>query len=63
MKLHCPNCLMEMTKATAARNLFTCEPCREIIQFFGDQAALREADLRFVWPVRREPAPHTAHAV
>ena len=35
MKPHCPNCLKEMTKASASRNLFNCEPCREIIQFFG----------------------------
>ena len=34
MKPHCPNCLKEMTKASASRNLFNCEPCREIIQFF-----------------------------
>lgn len=30
----CPNCLNEMSKAAASRNMFNCEPCREIIQFF-----------------------------
>ena len=30
----CPNCLNEMSKTTSSRNMFRCEPCREIIQFF-----------------------------
>jgi hypothetical protein len=30
----CPGCLNEMSKAAASRNMFNCEPCREIIQFF-----------------------------
>lgn len=30
----CPGCLIEMSKAAASRNMFKCEPCREIIQFF-----------------------------
>jgi tRNA(Ile2) C34 agmatinyltransferase TiaS len=34
----CPNCLNEMTKAASSRNLFNCEPCREIIQFFDFRA-------------------------
>lgn len=34
----CPNCLNEMSKAAASRNLFNCEPCREIIQFFDFRA-------------------------
>lgn len=30
----CPSCLKEMSKAASSRNMFRCEPCREIIQFF-----------------------------
>jgi tRNA(Ile2) C34 agmatinyltransferase TiaS len=30
----CPSCLNEMSKTTSSRNMFRCEPCREIIQFF-----------------------------
>ncbi|MBR1192506.1 hypothetical protein JQ609_17610 [Bradyrhizobium sp. AUGA SZCCT0169] len=30
----CPNCLNEMSKSASSRNMFRCEPCREIIQFF-----------------------------
>ena len=30
----CPSCLNEMSKIVSARNMFRCEPCREIIQFF-----------------------------
>jgi ribosomal protein S27E len=63
MKPHCPNCRKEMTTATAARNLFTCEPCREIIQFFGGKAELREADRRFYRSVGIEPAHRTSYAV
>ena len=38
MKPHCPNCLKEMTKASASRNLFNCEPCREISPCVGGRA-------------------------
>lgn len=31
----CPSCSNEMSKVTSSRNMFRCEPCREIIQFFG----------------------------
>jgi len=30
----CPSCLTAMTKTMSSRNMFRCEPCREIIQFF-----------------------------
>jgi tRNA(Ile2) C34 agmatinyltransferase TiaS len=30
----CPGCLNEMSKMASSRNMFRCEPCREIIQFF-----------------------------
>jgi tRNA(Ile2) C34 agmatinyltransferase TiaS len=30
----CPSCLNEMSKTASSRNMFRCEPCREIIQFF-----------------------------
>lgn len=30
----CPSCLNEMSKSNSSRNMFRCEPCREIIQFF-----------------------------
>jgi hypothetical protein len=30
----CPSCLNEMSKMASSRNMFHCEPCREIIQFF-----------------------------
>ena len=43
MKPHCPNCLKEMTKASASRNLFNCEPCREIIQYLRRQRGSRRA--------------------
>jgi hypothetical protein len=42
----CPNCLNEMSKAAASRNLFNCEPCREIIQFFGVRADRDSAEWR-----------------
>ena len=35
MHPHCPSCLNEMSKTASSRNMFRCEPCREIIQFFG----------------------------
>jgi tRNA(Ile2) C34 agmatinyltransferase TiaS len=35
MKPLCPRCRNEMSKAAKTRNMFNCEPCREIIQFFG----------------------------
>ena len=62
MKPHCPNCLKEMTKASASRNLFNCEPCREIIQFFGGHADHGDAGPHFSWPIRRKRVAHTAHA-
>ena len=62
MKPHCPNCLKEMTKASASRNLFNCEPCREIIQFFGGSADHGEPGPQFSWPIRRKRVAHTAHA-
>lgn len=34
MNPHCPSCLNEMSKTASSRNMFRCEPCREIIQFF-----------------------------
>jgi len=30
----CPNCSNEMSETASSRNMFRCEPCREIIQFF-----------------------------
>ena len=30
----CPSCSNEMSKTNSSRNMFRCEPCREIIQFF-----------------------------
>ena len=30
----CPSCLKEMPQTASSRNMFRCEPCREIIQFF-----------------------------
>ena len=60
MKPHCPNCLKEMTKASASRNLFNCEPCREIIQYFGGGADHGEPGPQFCWPIRRKRSVHTA---
>ncbi|MBR0715234.1 hypothetical protein [Bradyrhizobium liaoningense] len=60
MKPYCPNCLREMSKAAFSRNLFNCEPCREIIQFFGDSADHGDAGPHFAWPIRRKSAGHTA---
>jgi hypothetical protein len=54
MTPHCPNCLQEMTKAAASRNLFRCEPCREIIQYFGGSADQGEPAPQFTWPIRRK---------
>ncbi|WP_245333954.1 hypothetical protein, partial [Bradyrhizobium guangdongense] len=62
MKPHCPNCLTEMTKASASRNLFSCEPCREIIQCFGGSADHGEPGPQFSWPIRRKRAAQSAHA-
>ncbi len=62
MKPHCPNCLKEMTKANASRNLYNCEPCREIIQFFGGHSAHTESGPHFSWPIRRKRVSHSAHA-
>jgi tRNA(Ile2) C34 agmatinyltransferase TiaS len=30
----CPSCSNEMSKTASSPNMFRCEPCREIIQFF-----------------------------
>ncbi len=30
----CPSCSSEMSKTSSSPNMFRCEPCREIIQFF-----------------------------
>jgi ribosomal protein L37AE/L43A len=62
MKPHCPNCLKEMTKAPASRNLFNCEPCREIIQYFGRSADHGKPGPQFSSQIRRKRAAHTAHA-
>ncbi len=62
MTPHCPNCLQEMTKASASRNLFNCEPCREIIQYFGGSADQSDSGPQFTWAIRRERAPAGAHA-
>ncbi|BBZ96442.1 hypothetical protein F07S3_62750 [Bradyrhizobium diazoefficiens] len=51
-----------MTKASASRNLFNCEPCREIIQYFGGSADHGEPGPQFSWPIRRRRTGHTAHA-
>jgi hypothetical protein len=53
MKPLCPHCLNEMSKATTSRNLFNCEPCREIIQFFGMSSDCSEAGPQFWMPIRR----------
>ena len=42
----CPSCLNEMSKTASVRNMFRCEPCREIIQFFD------------VWRDRDSKPPH-----
>jgi hypothetical protein len=56
MKPLCPNCLNEMSKAASSRNLFNCEPCREIIQFFGVNADCSDAGPHFWLPIRRKRA-------
>jgi hypothetical protein len=38
-----------MSKTTPSRNMFRCEPCREIIQFF-EVWRDRDADLRDIRP-------------
>ena len=53
MKPHCPNCLQEMTSGSGSRNLFNCEPCREIIQYFDADADQDGPAPRFTWPIRR----------
>ena len=63
MKPHCPNCLNEMSKAASSRNLYNCEPCREIIQYFGGHADLVDNGPRFSWPIRRKHATRTAHTI
>ncbi|MGY4237588.1 hypothetical protein ACVIIW_006535 [Bradyrhizobium sp. USDA 4449] len=62
MKPHCPNCFKEMDKAAASRNLFSCEPCREIIQYFGGSVDYGEPAPQFSWPIRRKRAVPAAQA-
>ncbi len=52
----CPHCLNEMSKAAASRNLFHCEPCRELIQFFGVSSNCGDAAPHFWPPIRRKRA-------
>jgi len=52
----CPNCLNEMSKAVSSRNLFNCEPCREIIQFFGTSADGNDGAAQFRMAIRRKRA-------
>jgi hypothetical protein len=52
-----------MSKAASSRNLFNCEPCREIIQFFGGSAEHGDAGPHFSWPIRRKSSGHTSFAV
>jgi hypothetical protein len=62
MKPLCPNCLNEMSKAASSRNLFNCEPCREIIQFFGVGPKGSDAGPDFWLPIRRKRHGHSACA-
>jgi len=62
MKPLCPNCLNEMSKAASSGNLFNCEPCREIIQFFGVGRACNNAAPDFWLPIRRKRDSHNARA-
>jgi hypothetical protein len=50
-----------MSKATSSRNLFHCEPCRELIQFFGVGRSC-DAGPDFWLPIRRKREAHSAHA-
>jgi len=52
----CPNCLNVMLKAATSRNLFNCEPCREIIQFFNIGADQDRAGRRLK-PANTKPRP------
>jgi hypothetical protein len=45
-----------MSKAAASRNLFHCEPCRELIQFFGVSSDCGDAAPHFWPPIRRKRA-------
>jgi hypothetical protein len=62
MKPLCPNCLNEMTKAASSRNLFNCEPCCEIIQFFGVGRDCSNTGPDFWLPIRRKRDGHNARA-
>jgi len=49
----CPSCLNEMSKTASSQNMFRCEPCREIIQFFEvrqdrDARMSKDSRLRYV---------------
>ena len=44
----CPSCLNEMPKTASSRNMFRCEPCREIIQFFDARQDNNTHPLRYV---------------
>jgi len=46
----CPSCLKEMSKTASSDNMFRCEPCREIIQFFD---LWQDRDTRPTKPVKR----------
>ncbi|MDE2376846.1 hypothetical protein [Bradyrhizobium sp.] len=50
----CPHCLTEMSKAAASRNLFHCEPCHEIIQFFAVSSDSSDVGPQFWLPIRRK---------
>jgi len=52
----CPSCLKEMSKTASSRNMFRCEPCREIIQFFD---LWQDRDTSVPRPVKR-PADRAA---
>jgi hypothetical protein len=52
-----------MSKATSSRNLFHCEPCREIIQFFGVGPDRSDAGPDFWLPFRRKRNGHGACAI
>ena len=59
----CPNCLNEMSKTASSRNMFRCEPCREIIQFFDvwqDRDTKPSRDVKR--PIDQAQAPRAASA-
>jgi hypothetical protein len=50
----CPHCLKDMSRAASSRNLFHCEPCREIVQFFGVGLERGDGPREFWLSVRRK---------